>query len=114
MALHVPGHGVTVVGTPGHPPTLVLPAGETTRIVLRAEDVVHAFYVPDFLFQRQAIPGVTNVFDLTIPNAGRWPGQCSLYCGLDHDVDDVRRCRRVSPAAFDHGWPTTRRTGGGA
>jgi cytochrome c oxidase subunit II len=93
------GSDVTVVGTPGRPPTLVLPAGETARIVLRSEDVVHAFYVPNFLFQRQAIPGVTNVFDLTIPNAGRWPGQCSLYCGLDHTsmTFDVQA---VSPQAF--------------
>ena len=62
----------------------MLPAGETTRIVLRAADVVHSFFVPDFNFKRDAIPGVTNVFDLTIPNAGRCPGQCALYCGVDH------------------------------
>jgi cytochrome c oxidase subunit II len=91
--------GVTVVGTPGRAPTLVLPAGETARIVLRSEDVVHAFYVSDFLFQRQAIPGVTNVFDLTIPNAGRWPGHCSLYCGLDH-TSMTFEVQAVSPQAF--------------
>jgi cytochrome c oxidase subunit 2 len=95
-----PDAGVTIVGTPGRPPTLVLPAGETTRIVLKSEDVVHAFYVSDFLFQRQAIPGVTNVFDLTIPNAGRWPGACSLYCGLDH-TSMTFAVQAVSPAAFD-------------
>jgi cytochrome c oxidase subunit 2 len=95
-----PQHDVTVVGTPGHPPTLVVPAGETTRIVLRAEDVVHAFFVSDFLFQRQAIPGVTNVFDLTIPNAGRWPGQCSLYCGLDH-TSMTFTVQALSPSAFN-------------
>jgi cytochrome c oxidase subunit 2 len=105
-----PDQGVTVVGTPGSPPTLVLPAGETTRIVLRAEDVDHAFYVPGFLFQRQAIPGVTNAFDLTIPNPGRWPGQCSLYCGLDH-TSMTFTVQAVTPAAFaqwltDHGSPT--------
>lgn len=109
-----PQHDVTVVGTPGHPPTLVVPAGETTRIVLRAEDVVHAFFVSDFLFQRQAIPGVTNVFDLTIPNAGRWPGQCSLYCGLDH-TSMTFAVQAVSPAAFDQ-WLADHVTvpGGGA
>jgi cytochrome c oxidase subunit 2 len=102
--------GVTVVGTPGSPPTLVVPAGETTRIVLRSEDVDHAFYVPDFLFQRQAIPGVTNAFDLTVPRPGRWPGQCSLYCGLDH-TSMTFAVQAVSPAAFaqwltDHGSST--------
>ena len=96
------GHGVTVVGTPGHVPTLMLPAGETTEIVLRSEDVVHAFYVSAFLFQRQAIPGVVNRFDLTIPRTGVWPGVCSMYCGLDHTSMDFT-VRAVSPSAF-HAW----------
>ena len=93
-------HDVTIVGTPGNPPTLVLPAGETTRIVLRADDVVHAFYVSDFLFQRQAIPGVVNTFDFTVPKPGRWPGQCSLYCGLDH-TSMTFTVQALSPAAFN-------------
>jgi heme/copper-type cytochrome/quinol oxidase subunit 2 len=54
VALHVPQHEYRRRHARA-PPTLVLPAGETTRIVLRAADVVHAFYVSDFLFQRQAI-----------------------------------------------------------
>ena len=95
-----PQHDVTVVGTPGNPPTLVLPAGETTRIVLRADDVDHALYVPAFLFQRQAIPGVVNVFDFTVPRPGRWPGQCSLYCGLDH-TSMTFAVQALSPSAFD-------------
>jgi cytochrome c oxidase subunit 2 len=93
-------HDVTIVGTPGNPPTLVLPAGETTRIVLRADDVVHAFYVSDFLFQRQAIPGVVNTFDFTVPKPGRWPGQCSLYCGLDHTTMTFT-VQALSPSAFN-------------
>jgi cytochrome c oxidase subunit II len=83
-----PAQHITVVGTPGDVPVLNLPTGETVEIVLRSEDVVHAFYVSDFLFQRQAIPGITNRFDLTIPAPGTWRGACSLYCGLDHTSMD--------------------------
>ena len=106
------GKGVTVVGTPGNVPTLVLPAGQTTQIVLRSEDVVHAFYVSAFLFQRQAIPGVVNRFDLTIPSPGAWPGVCSQYCGLDHTSMDFT-VRAVSPAAFQ-AWLSEQRSSQGA
>jgi cytochrome c oxidase subunit II len=105
-----PQHDVTIVGTPGHPATLVLPAGETSRIVLHADDVDHALYVPAFLFQRQAIPGVVNTFDFTVPKPGRWPGQCSLYCGLDH-TSMTFTVQALSPSAFDQ-WLSQHTTSG--
>ncbi len=76
--------GANVFGTPGAPPTLYLPQGETTEIELRSADVTHSFWVPAFLFKRDAIPGMTNVFDLTPIRAGRFVGQCAQFCGLDH------------------------------
>ena len=33
-------------------------------------DVIHAFYVPDFLFKRDAIPGKPTTFDLPITAPG--------------------------------------------
>jgi cytochrome c oxidase subunit II len=68
----------------GAPPELVLPKGETTRIVLTSQDVIHAFYVPGFLFKRDAIPGRETSFDLTLDEAGVFQGQCAEFCGLDH------------------------------
>jgi len=103
-----PAQGITIVGTPGHVPTLVLPSGETTQIVLRSEDVDHAFFVSDFLFQRQAIPGVVNRFDLTIPEPGEWPGACTLYCGLDHTLMDFA-VKALPPSAFQVWASQTRR-----
>jgi len=76
--------GVTTYGTPGTPPTLYLPEGETTQIDLRSADVTHSFWVPAFLFKRDAIPGMTNVFDLHPNRMGRFIGRCAQYCGLDH------------------------------
>jgi cytochrome c oxidase subunit 2 len=79
-----PGSGVTVTGLPGHPPTLVLPEGRVVRIVLTSADVIHAFYVPDLLFKRDAIPGRVNVFQIVPDRTGTFRGQCAEFCGLDH------------------------------
>ena len=76
--------GTAAFGTPNAPPTLYLPQGETTEIDLRSVDVTHSFWVPAFLFKRDAIPGMTNVFDLTPNRTGRFVGRCAQYCGLDH------------------------------
>ncbi len=83
MAVRLRG-GVTTTGTPAAPPTLYLPVGETTEIELRSADVTHSFWVPAFLFKRDAIPGMTNVFDLTPNRTGSFPGRCAQFCGLRH------------------------------
>jgi cytochrome c oxidase subunit 2 len=100
------GSDVVVAGRPGRPPTLVLPEGRVVRIVLRSADVIHAFYVPDLLFKRDAIPGRTNVFQIVPDRLGTFHGECAEYCGLDHSVMtfDVRV---VTASQFD-GWLTGR------
>ena len=82
---HYPAEGVTVTGSGNdHPPELVLPAGVTTQLELSARDVVHSFYVPQFLEKRDLIPGIHNVVDVTPSRTGVFPGRCAEYCGLDH------------------------------
>ena len=58
--------------------------GETIRVELTSNDVIHAFWVPDFLFKRDAIPGHVNVFDITPTVTGTYHGVCSEFCGLNH------------------------------
>lgn len=97
-----PGYAFSIVGVGGTPssgPTLVLPTGGTVHITLRAADVIHSFFVPDFNFKRDAIPGVTNQFDLTIPDAGVFRGECAELCGIDHS-DMTFFIRAVAPAQF--------------
>jgi cytochrome c oxidase subunit 2 len=79
-----PMQHVQIVGTPQSPPTLVVPVGRTVRINLRATDVNHAFFVPDYLFKRDAIPGIVNHFDLNPTQAGTFVGECAEFCGLNH------------------------------
>jgi cytochrome c oxidase subunit 2 len=91
--------GVSVVGTPDRPPTMVLPVGQIVEIDLVAQDVIHSFFVPDFLFKRDAIPGMRNRFDITIPKAGVFRGECAEYCGLNHG-DMTFYVRAVPPQEF--------------
>ena len=56
----------TVTAPIGPDGGLVLPAGKTTHLYLSSPDVIHAFYVPQFLFKRDVVPGIVNEFDLTI------------------------------------------------
>jgi cytochrome c oxidase subunit II len=70
-----------------HLPVLTLPAGETVQVNLFSDDVNHSFYVPAFLFKRDAIQGVNNSFDVNIdPNVAgrRFIGECTQFCGVYH------------------------------
>jgi cytochrome c oxidase subunit 2 len=78
------GGGAIVSGTPDEPSEMVVPVSQPVRIVLTSEDVVHAFYVPDFLFKRDATPGLVQRFDFQVDRAGIYRGQCAEFCGLDH------------------------------
>jgi cytochrome c oxidase subunit II len=102
--------GAEVVGGPGNVPELVVPVGQPVRVRLRTADVVHSFYVPQTLFKRQAIPGVTNEFDLTFEKVGIYHGQCTQFCGLAH-ADMLFRVRVVSPGEFQSWVASATRSG---
>lgn len=80
-------------------PQLVLPLGERTKIVLTSNDVVHSFYVPQFNFDRMALPGFTNRFEFTPTRIGVYDAQCNTYCGLYHS-EMLFSVRVVSKGAF--------------
>jgi cytochrome c oxidase subunit II len=76
--------GVSVVSTPGETPDVVLPVGPTVHVSLTSRDVIHAFFVPTFLYKRDATPGRTTEFDFRIAAPGTYPGACAEYCGVLH------------------------------
>jgi cytochrome c oxidase subunit 2 len=80
-----PDLGVTVTDGPDFNPTMALPVDENVRLVLRSTDVVHSFFVPDFLYKHDVIPGQTFTVDLTPTSTGTFAGHCAEFCGLDHD-----------------------------
>lgn len=63
---------------------LFVPVGEPVEVTLKSEDVIHAFYVPKFLFKRDAVPGRENRFSFTVEEPGTYRGQCAELCGAFH------------------------------
>jgi cytochrome c oxidase subunit 2 len=68
---------------------LALPTGRSVQLFLESPDVIHAFYVPRFLFKRDVVPGRVNTFEFTIDekDAGNtFHGQCAELCGVSHNA----------------------------
>lgn len=86
-------------------PVMTLPEGKTTRITLIATDVIHSFYVPGFLYKRDATPGLVQSFDLTPVETGTFLGRCAEFCGLRHS-QMLFNVQIVSPDAYQR-WLTS-------
>ena len=63
---------------------LVLPVGKKVRILLTSNDVLHAWWVPDFAIKKDAIPGFIREMWTVIDEPGTYRGQCAELCGRDH------------------------------
>jgi cytochrome c oxidase subunit 2 len=66
------------------PPILHVPAGTTVEVVLRTQDVTHAFWVPAVKFKSDAWTGAVHRFRLVFPPGDHLSGHCAQYCGLRH------------------------------
>ena len=66
------------------PAVMELPVDEPVKIVLTSRDVIHSFFIPGFLFKRDAIPGRTSTFTFTPTELGTYQSQCAEFCGLWH------------------------------
>ena len=63
---------------------LVLPVNKKIRILTTANDVLHAWWVPDFAVKKDAIPGFINETWTKIDVPGTYRGQCAELCGMKH------------------------------
>ena len=65
---------------------LVVPTGTKIRVLLTANDVIHAWWVPAFGMKRDAIPGFINEMWISVDEdkPGTYRGQCAELCGRDH------------------------------
>jgi len=63
---------------------MVVPVGKKVRILLTAADVLHAWWVPDFGWKKDAIPGYITDGWIKVDKAGTYRGQCAELCGRDH------------------------------
>jgi cytochrome c oxidase subunit 2 len=63
---------------------LVVPVGAKVRILLTSNDVIHAWWVPEFAIKKDAIPGLVNETWFKADVVGTYRGQCAELCGKDH------------------------------
>jgi cytochrome c oxidase subunit 2 len=82
------GEPVNTVGSSSEIPILVLPTDRTIRFEVASADVIHSFWVPEFLFKLDVIPGNENgrdnVFEVTVREEGAYVGRCAELCGTYH------------------------------
>lgn len=71
-------------GAGAEKPILRIPVDEPVEFVLQSDDVIHSFYVRNFLYKLDVIPGRDNRFVITAREIGEYHAQCAELCGLDH------------------------------
>lgn len=63
---------------------LVIPTNKKVRFLITANDVIHAWWVPDLAVKKDAIPGFINESWAVVEEPGIYRGQCAELCGKDH------------------------------
>jgi cytochrome c oxidase subunit II len=104
---------VRTVGTSVEIPLLVLPTKSQIHYDIRARDVIHSFFVPEFHFKRDVFPypeknNQDNTFQNSIDREGSFVGRCAELCGTYHSGMNFE-VRALNPERFDR-YMTLRRT----
>jgi cytochrome c oxidase subunit 2 len=79
---------------------LVLPTGKKIRFLHTSADVLHAFWVPELAFKKDAIPGYVTETWIELNREGVFRGQCAELCGTWHSRMPIV-VEAVSPERFD-------------
>ncbi len=96
---------VETLGSSNEIPVLVLPAGKRIQFEIASADVIHGFWVPEFLFKRDVMPEPKanhsdNVFQISeILKTGAFVGRCTEMCGTFHSMMNFE-VRVVEPNDF--------------
>jgi cytochrome c oxidase subunit 2 len=70
--------------------SLYLPIDRSTKLVLRARDVIHSFWVPEFGQKQDAVPGIVTTILVTPTKTGEYRLICTELCGLGHALMRTR------------------------
>jgi cytochrome c oxidase subunit 2 len=63
---------------------LELPVDHQVEIRLRAQDVIHGFFIPGMRVMQNATPGIPSQIHITPTRIGDYAILCSQLCGLGH------------------------------
>lgn len=99
------GGEVQTIGTSNEVPILVLPVGRVIQYEQSSKDVIHSFWVPEYLFKRDVFPdpeanNQENIYQNTIERTGAFVGRCAELCGTYHSAMNFE-VRALEPALFD-------------
>jgi cytochrome c oxidase subunit 2 len=83
------GSPLSTLGSSTTIPILVVPTNRVVEYQIVSTDVLHAFYIPEFLFKRDVFPrpeknNTDNVFQTTVERQGAFVGRCAELCGTYH------------------------------
>lgn len=82
-------------------PTLYLPTNSSIEITLESRDVAHSFWIVEFLYKKDMLPGVTNrMYFETGDQEVILTGKCAELCGEYHSAM-LFNVELVSPAEYD-------------
>lgn len=65
-------------------PRLVLPVNKSVELKIESRDVIHSFWIVEFLYKKDMIPGKTNYVYFTPTKIGTYQGKCAELCGEYH------------------------------
>ena len=88
------------LGSEAELPTLYLPVNKSVKLNLSARDVIHSFWVIDFLYKKDMFPGRTNHMYFTPQVEGTYKGKCAELCGEYHSMM-LFNVKVVSQAEYD-------------
>ena len=63
---------------------VVVPVNKVVKVLITANDVLHAWALPSFGVKRDAVPGRINETWFKAEKEGTYYGQCSELCGIKH------------------------------
>lgn len=99
------GEPISTVGSDTEVPLLVVPTQRLVEYRISSTDVLHSFFVPEFLFKRDTFPhpdknNSDNEFQNVIEREGAFVGRCAELCGTYHSQMNFE-VRALSPELFD-------------
>lgn len=65
-------------------PTMAVPVNHPIRLILRAKDVTHSFFVPHLRIKQDTVPGMLIPIHFTPTKVGKYEIACAELCGLGH------------------------------
>jgi len=80
-----PNGAMVIANSTWNPPAAPVPTETEVEFAGTSLDVIHGFWIPGERFMRQVLPGYTTRFDIVFQHAGRLLGECSVYCGEQHE-----------------------------